>query len=643
MGIIDRLKGFLGGSSRKEARLDYAPGGAFWQVPPSRTAASYIAAYKSVGWLNAPLSRISSAVGEARWRLYRISSNAKRTEIANHPLLDLLRYVNPHQTGHELFELTQLYLDLLGESFWVFSLNKLRLPGEIWIAPPYRMKVLPDKRNFIAGYEYQNGTNTIRFNPDEVLYIRVPDPGNPYRGVGPVQAISADIDIEQFTREWERRFFYNSATPVGILNIPGAEDESLQRFREEWKQNYGGYMNAHKIAFLNAEDIKYERTGLTQREMDFWRSSKANRDRLLGGLGIPLSVMGISENVNRANAEAGSYVFASGVIRPRLVRIREKLNEQLVPRFGKDLILDFDDPVPESREAMVKQNETGVKAGYLTINEARQALGYDPIPKGDILLIPLNLMPQPIKQVEVGIKVTKFAFETEDEKETYWKAYRDKTESQEKPIIATLRRLFKEQQEEVEGKLKPGVDPEKILNLPKAKREFMDNLRPLMLDILAGAIEDGDALVRPENPHKTKQGDIINEEALEWLGSHMAWAAEEVGEKTASMLAKAIKEGFEAGESMDGIASRVKGVFDICSDSRALKIARTEVIMASNEGRLFGYEESGVVEKVEFYAALDERACPDCEDLHGTIFTMAEAHGIIPVHPDCRCVFLPVV
>jgi hypothetical protein len=33
--------------------------------------------------------------------------------------------------------------------------------------------------------------------------------------------------------------------------------------------------------------------------------------------------------------------------------------------------------------------------------------------------------------------------------------------------------------------------------------------------------------------------------------------------------------------------------------------------------------------------------CPDCEALDETQYTIEEAHGLIPYHPNCRCAFIP--
>ena len=35
------------------------------------------------------------------------------------------------------------------------------------------------------------------------------------------------------------------------------------------------------------------------------------------------------------------------------------------------------------------------------------------------------------------------------------------------------------------------------------------------------------------------------------------------------------------------------------------------------------------------------RVCPDCGGYEGEIFTVDEAEGIIPLHPNCRCCWIP--
>ena len=74
---------------------------------------------------------------------------------------------------------------------------------------------------------------------------------------------------------------------------------------------------------------------------------------------------------------------------------------------------------------------------------------------------------------------------------------------------------------------------------------------------------------------------------------------------------------------------------------RTETIARTESARAQTVGYCNGLHEEGVTE-VEFSAS--PTACEEqCQPLNGTIYSVAEGKGVIPVHPNCTCCLLPVI
>ena len=82
----------------------------------------------------------------------------------------------------------------------------------------------------------------------------------------------------------------------------------------------------------------------------------------------------------------------------------------------------------------------------------------------------------------------------------------------------------------------------------------------------------------------------------------------------------------------------------IPAERRAMTLARTEVIRTHSEAMLTEYElygMEGVQVKAEFATSQDDRVCQICSSFEGEIFTLKRAHGFIPVHPNCRCMFLP--
>lgn len=111
-------------------------------------------------------------------------------------------------------------------------------------------------------------------------------------------------------------------------------------------------------------------------------------------------------------------------------------------------------------------------------------------------------------------------------------------------------------------------------------------------------------------------------------------------------------EGLISGKSPREIGRDMVKAIRKLTKTTATRIARTEVIRAHAEGTLDHLEALGVTEvgvEVEFTATMvdegvfESRVCPKCRALHGNIYKIDQAHGIIPVHPNCRCAFLPAV
>ena len=96
------------------------------------------------------------------------------------------------------------------------------------------------------------------------------------------------------------------------------------------------------------------------------------------------------------------------------------------------------------------------------------------------------------------------------------------------------------------------------------------------------------------------------------------------------------------GKELSGvIADRVKKV----GVNRARVIAATETVAMYADGTLDALQAEGythVSAEVEFTTASDSKVCPLCIELEGTVWPAADARGIIPRHPSCRCRWRPI-
>lgn len=625
----------------KQPRISYVLSFPFEGLSALGNAEAYLKAYGEIGWLFACVSRIASSLGEAEWRLVS-RRDGKERPIDNHPLLDLIHRVNPFLTGQELMEYTQMWLDLAGEAFWIFNLNRMGQPMEIWPVPPNRMKIVPSKEKFIAGYIYRYGKEKIPFEPEEVLQFKYPHPLNMYRGLGPVQALAVDLDTESFAAKWNRNFFLNSARPDGVLEMAGQpSQEQFDTLKKEWAAGHKGVKRAHRIAVLTG-GTTYKQISLSHKEMDFGLLRKGGRDIILGAYGMPLHMLGVEETTNRATAESAEYVFARWVLRPRLQRLMHKMNEQFTPRFGENLKLLYTDPTPENREEARLDAESGVQAGYMSINEARQLMGLEAIPAGDVLMWGALTMPAPIKQMkEIAITVRQplqlpepKAF-SDEAKERIGELFIRRADAWEKPFKRAMLDFYTEQEkaivEALEARKQLG---EEIYNEELWGRLLRELGRPLITTILREAAEDA-----VSDYGLGIDFDLANPRVQRWVGDRLKEFSTNVNKTQKEAIIAQLREAEAAGESIPQMVNRIKEHYE-GKDYMAERVARTETIYASNNGAIEAYAQAGV-ERWEWLATEDERTCEICMALDGKTYPISRPFEI--AHPNCRCAALPVL
>jgi len=128
--------------------------------------------------------------------------------------------------------------------------------------------------------------------------------------------------------------------------------------------------------------------------MAFAESAQLARDEILAIFGVPAAVIGLSQDVNRAVADAMDTIFARYCVAPLLQLITDQINQDLMPRFDPALTVQFESPVPADRESQRRMAREDFQAGLLTRNEARAEGGYEQVGQGDRFYVPVNRVPE---------------------------------------------------------------------------------------------------------------------------------------------------------------------------------------------------------------------------------------------------------
>lgn len=325
----------------------------------------------------------------------RFTKAAQIEEVLDHPLLTLLQQVNPVFNAFDLWELTTLYQEVHGSAYWYLNVDALGVPREIWPLPS--QNVTPwrdaDSPNLVDAYVYRTGSKEQRFSPREVIHFRYPDPRNPYTGgLSPLRACYEQVALLSDFVAMKKAVYENNAIPAAVISPEEvAGEEERDRLEAQWNSKFRRGGSGRVL--IGESSLRVQVLSHSMGDLAALADMRATKEEIANAFHVPLAFL--TTETNLANLQAAEHQHQAKAIGPRLQRRDEKLNEQLVPLFDPTgrLFLASDDPVPANRDYRLRQQESDLKYGVVTINEVRQERGLAPVAWGDTPWLPLTWAP----------------------------------------------------------------------------------------------------------------------------------------------------------------------------------------------------------------------------------------------------------
>lgn len=300
-------------------------------------------------------------------------------EVEQHAAIDLLQQANPWTDGYGLMEATYADLQLFSSAYWFNVRSDGGNPTELWRMMPDRIRPVADPETFVSGFNYRmDGGATERFAPGDVVWFRRYSPGNPYQGRGELAAWMDYAKAAGYVAKFNSNLFKKSGTPDHLVVTPHPVSEGDKRaFRSRWRRLFGKLFDREEtVAFLSG-DVRLERLGQTSRELEFSESSRLVRDFLAAGFGVPKALL-TPEDANRAVTKEATDQHLRLTVWPLACRVFDTINEQLLPRFGQQLLVVPDNPVRTDAATRVAERQSKLSSGY-TVNELRREDGAEPL------------------------------------------------------------------------------------------------------------------------------------------------------------------------------------------------------------------------------------------------------------------------
>ena len=335
------------------------------------------------------------------------------TVLPEHPIKQLIQRPNPFMNEYDLWASIKLTQKLAGVAY--FEMEKTR-GGDVvalWPLRPDWVKVVPRNRIEISHYEYTvPGNPPAEIDPDVVLAFPLWDPLGLFSLWAPVATAMRVGAVDNAATDYLKLFFQNGAMPPGVIvTKTRMDDERVTEIQARWQQRYGGYNSWLVPAVLDVE-ADYKKIGSSFAEMGIDVLDTRNESRICAVLDIPPIIVGANVGLQRSTfsnyGEARESWWQDSLI-PSFENLLDTLQNQLPAQMREGVTLAWDySKVPAMKEMDLRRSAQlleAAKAGLVTRNEYRQALGLGQRDDSDVFVVAKPNTTQPAEEKSQPILV----------------------------------------------------------------------------------------------------------------------------------------------------------------------------------------------------------------------------------------------
>jgi HK97 family phage portal protein len=332
-----------------------------------------------------------------RLRVNRVARNGDWIPTYRHPLLDLWARPNPYYTTRTLIKAIVLSLKVDGNAYVLKVRSKnLREVRELWWVAHWQCAPCwpADRSTYISHYEIDIDGDTRLVPVEDIIHIRDGiDPDQERYGLSALKAQVREVVTDSEASTFTASLLKNAGVP-SVAIVPGEGNDEIdpkasKAIKDRFVDATGGDSRGAPVVF--ARGAKIVELGFSPERLRLDRLPRMAAAKIAAALGTNLMTVGLPDEAktyaNQAEARRGAW--ENGLV-PTIDLIGEALQHSLMPEFSdpKQYIIDFDYSQVESlREAQNAKSARMVaefQGGLVTRNEAREMLGYDVDPEGDV-------------------------------------------------------------------------------------------------------------------------------------------------------------------------------------------------------------------------------------------------------------------
>lgn len=327
---------------------------------------------------------------KANFRIYEeVGGEVK--EITDHPFRSMFKKPHSKETWWRYAYLMAANWGLWGVNY--FFVNRNRLTGEPFgyqQMPPALIEKVYDKNGALQKYQYNDGTNKVDIAIDNMIEIQYPNPYSTNKGLAIIETIADQTVVNSLQMHYMKKFFENG----GFMGLVFTTNQAMtpgnfKRTLEMLESKFQGKEAAYKEVGLFDSGLSPVKAAYSINDMDITGSRELTKKDIYEAWKVSDILVGRG-NMDRAGNEAAIFQFTSGVIDPLMSYIDACFTLFVQKEWeNENLKVEHDTLAPKDQESSLKYYESGLKNGWLTINEVRKEEKWNrlPYPLADVATV----------------------------------------------------------------------------------------------------------------------------------------------------------------------------------------------------------------------------------------------------------------
>jgi HK97 family phage portal protein len=410
MGLLDRVQAAF--SARNRVELSWPVGSAtapmfegFTGHAPSydpQTYGDYLASSSEIFSAASLRARLMASL---TLRLFA-GRGPERSEVTRGPAVELLRRINPFWSQRRLLRMDELSMCIWGESIWAIEGADVGSPQEIWWCKPTQMRPVADKSKYLSHYLYQplSGGPVIRFEPNEVVWFRYPNPNDEFQSLSPLVAARLAADTGSAMMTANKNLFSQGLLGGGAV-VPAVDGvtfstDQAKALEAMLDTRFRGVDRAHRWSVMRYA-AKFQNLAVSPKDAEFVQGLDLTARQVWNAYGIPAPLLNDLAHATLSNTREFERQLWVHALKPDAMLRADEITEQFLPMFSRrsgppatpDVAeFDFADVAAlqfAETESWDRERQA-IEVGAMTVNEWRRRHGMAPVAWGEVWWAPVN-------------------------------------------------------------------------------------------------------------------------------------------------------------------------------------------------------------------------------------------------------------